>query len=372
MVLDVVSESGRRDRILIVDDQPDNLRLLSSMLTAEGYDVRRAISGRLALRNVEANPPELILLDINMPELSGYEVCQRLKADAKTRSIPIIFLSASNSERDKVQAFEMGGVDYITKPFQVREVLARVATQLKLQQLNQLRDNLSRMLVHDLRTPLAAITLSSSSLLRRSYLHPADQEILQTIYTTTQRLNHMLNDLLVTAKLDSGQLMLQRTTVDLSVLIAEAMATFKFEAESKHVKLTSHLPPSPHRLSLDANLFRRVIENLIANAIKFSPTSGTVTVQLQAGDPVGHANTSICIIDEGMGVPEEHRQDIFKPYEIGQSIDGISQIGLGLSFCKIVVDAHGGQIFVEQNQPSGAIFQVVLDSPSGSPSPHPT
>ena len=361
MDLDTVS----RDRILIVDDQPENLRLLSSMLTNEGYDVRRAISGTLALRNVQTNPPDLILLDINMPELSGYEVCQTLKSVPKTRGIPIIFLSSSNSEEDKVQAFEVGGVDYITKPFQIREVLARVATQLKLRQLNQLREALSRMLVHDLRTPLSFITLSSSSLLRRSYIKPGDQEILRTIYATTQRLSHMLNDLLVAAKLDAGQLVLHRTIVDLNLLIAEAIKLFSYEAEAKQVNLMHHPAAKPHEVSLDINLFRRVLENLIANAIKFSPVGGTVTVEMHVKTGAHSkqpTTTTICIIDKGMGVPEDQRKHIFQPYETGKSIDGISQIGLGLSFCKIVTDAHGGHILVEDNQPTGAIFKVVLDS----------
>ncbi|MEM7772853.1 MAG: response regulator [Cyanobacteria bacterium P01_A01_bin.37] len=356
-------DSTHRDRILIVDDQPDNLRLLSSMLTSEGYDVRRAMSGTLALRNVQTNPPDLILLDINMPELSGYDVCQTLKADLHSRGIPIIFLSASNSEHDKVKAFEVGGVDYITKPFQVREVLARVAMQLKLQTLNQLRENLSRMLVHDLRSPLSFITFSSSALLSKSYIEPEDQETLQHIYTMTQRLSHMLNDLLVAAKLDAGKLVLQQTPVDLNVLITEAMSAFTFESTIKQVSLMPKLPESPHELSLDANLFRRVLENLIANAIKFSPMNGTVMIELthQHQSNSDCPKTVIRISDQGMGVPDDKRQDIFKPYEIGQSVDGISQIGLGLSFCKIVVDAHDGNIFVEENQPTGAIFNVILN-----------
>ena len=348
-------------RILIVDDQPDNLRLLSSMLIDEGYDVRRALSGTLALRNVKAHPPDLILLDINMPELSGYEVCQTLKADAKTRSIPIIFLSASNSEQDKVHAFEVGGVDYITKPFQVREVLARVATQLNLQYLKRLRENLSRMLVHDLRSPLSCISLSSSALLRRDYLEPEDQEILQTIYSTSQRLNQMLNDLLITAKLDAGHLTLNRTVVDLAELIISAIQGLTVEAEAKQVTLVHQFSHTPSHASVDENLFRRVVDNLIANAIKFSPVGGTVQVGLHTSeDNTNQERTILTVVDEGMGVPDHQRHKIFQAYETGQSVEGISQIGLGLSFCKLVVEAHGGQITVTDNEPTGAKFAIRL------------
>ncbi|NET10663.1 MAG: hybrid sensor histidine kinase/response regulator [Symploca sp. SIO2B6] len=362
MVFDQVSSVQNPQRILIVDDQPDNLRLLSKMLVDDGYDVRRALSGTLALLNVQSSPPDLILLDINMPELSGYDVCKTLKAEPKTRQIPIIFLSASNSETDKVQAFEMGGADYITKPFQMREVLARVATQLKLQQLNSLRENLSRMLVHDLRTPLSCISLCSSSLLRRSYLESKDQKILQTIYTTSQRLNHMLNDLLITAKLDAGQLVLNRTQVNLNELVQEAIAGLTFDADAKRVQLVRHLPDTSYEWSLDANLFRRVIENLLANAIKFSPMGGTVTIALERMEDTqqNRYTISLKVSDEGMGVPDDQRQTIFQPYETGQAIDGVSQIGLGLSFCKLVVDAHGGHISVEKNQPTGATFSIQM------------
>lgn len=352
------SQTPHHSRILIVDDQPDNLRLLSSMLADEGYDVRRALSGTLALRTVSVNPPDLILLDINMPELSGYEVCERLKADANTRNIPIIFLSASNSEHDKVHAFEVGGVDYITKPFQVREVLARVATQLNLQHLKRLRENLSRMLVHDLRSPLSGISLSASALLRRDYLDADDHSLLQTIYATSQRLNHMLNDLLVTAKLEAGQLMLNPTVVDLPGLITASVQGLTAEAKAKEVTISTHCSPISHAVNVDENLFRRVVDNLIGNAIKFSPVGGTVQVVLESAPEESNGTTIVTVIDEGMGVPNHQRQQIFQAYETGQSIEGVSQIGLGLSFCKLVVEAHGGQITVTDNQPTGARFTV--------------
>jgi adenylate cyclase len=121
--------------ILIVDDMPDNLRLLSTMLTSYGYHVRKAINGHLALQGAQISPPDLILLDINMPQMNGYEVCEQLKLSEKTKDIPVIFISALDDVLEKVKAFQVGGVDYITKPFQVEEVLARVQNQLSLRSL---------------------------------------------------------------------------------------------------------------------------------------------------------------------------------------------------------------------------------------------
>jgi len=157
--------------ILMVDDTPANLELLSGMLKGRGYKVRAAVSGKLALQAARNDPPDLILLDINMPEMNGYEVCAELKSDDKLKDIPVIFLSALTETMDKVKAFGIGGVDYITKPFQFEEVEARVETHLELRrqksrleesykeqsELKKLRDNLVNLLIHDLRPPLTSI-----------------------------------------------------------------------------------------------------------------------------------------------------------------------------------------------------------------------
>lgn len=135
-----------KPEILIVDDTPNNLRFLSTMLLEQGYEVRKAINGQMALRSVQTEPPNLILLDIRMPDMNGYEVCQKLKAEAQTKEIPVIFLSALDDPMDKVMAFDVGGVDYITKPFQFEEVLVRVKTHLMMHQLQkQLQDQNERL-----------------------------------------------------------------------------------------------------------------------------------------------------------------------------------------------------------------------------------
>lgn len=153
--------------ILIVDDKPENLRLLSEFLSNQGYQVRKAINGKLGLMAAEIVIPDLILLDINMPEIDGYEVCQKLKKEPKTSLIPVIFLSAGNQIGDKVRAFEVGGVDYITKPFQLEEVLARVKTQLKLQNLQKQLEICNQELqqtVKILQTTQAALAASEAEL----------------------------------------------------------------------------------------------------------------------------------------------------------------------------------------------------------------
>lgn len=349
-------------KILIVDDQPDNLRLLSQILVKHGYEVRKAINGSTALMGVEKFAPDLILLDINMPGIDGYEVCKKLKSDRQTKHITVIFLSASDQVMDKVRAFEVGGVDYITKPFQVPEVLARVKTQIKIRRFNQMRETLSRAIVHDLKNPLTIITLTSSSLVRRKCLEGKNLEALQTINSTAQRLDSLLNDLLLVAKMDADRLTLHKTEVELNELIATIAQRFEIAATAKDINLIQELPVNSIKVLIDVNLFQRAIENLLSNALKFSPTNSKIIIQLNYLE-TGKNNpdrVQIRVIDYGIGIDTELHQQVFEPYNTGKNISGVSQIGLGLSFCQMVVKAHQGKIWIENNHPQGTIVAIAL------------
>ena len=354
--------SSEQAKILIVDDQPDNLRLLSQILMKHGYEVRKAINGSTALMGVEKFAPDLILLDINMPGIDGYEVCKQLKSDRQTKHITIIFLSASDQVMDKVKAFEVGGVDYITKPFQVPEVLARVKTQIKIRRFNQMREALSRAIVHDLKNPLSIITLTSSSLARRKCLEGKNLEALQTINSTAQRLDSLLNDLLLVAKMDADRLTLHKTEVDLKELIATIAPRFEIAATAKDIKLILELPINSIKVLIDVNLFQRAIENLLSNALKFSPANSKIIIQLNYLETVNNdpSQVQIKVIDYGIGIDPELHQQVFEPYNTGKDVSGVSQIGLGLSFCQMVVRAHQGRIWIENNHPQGTIMAIAL------------
>ncbi|NJR62085.1 MAG: hybrid sensor histidine kinase/response regulator [Cyanobacteria bacterium CRU_2_1] len=382
-----------RARIVVVDDTTDNLHVLSSMLTERGYDVRGVTNGVFALQAVKAAPPDLILLDIHMPEMDGYDVCMALKADLQTCKIPVIFISALNEVIDKVKAFSVGGVDYITKPFQLAEVLVRVENQLNLlrmqrqleqqnEQLQQeiqdrkraeaslkemleLREDLSRMIVHDLRNPLTTILLYSDFLLRRGELQDRARQSAEVIQSTAQQLESMINDLLIMAKMESGKLVLNYTQVNLNHLVMEVVENLRAIADQKTIEIISHLPEHNQPISIDANLFRRVLDNIISNAVKFSPPESSVIVQAayptlerSAESPCKQAR--ICVVDQGLGVNEELQQHIFEKYTIGDLVKGAPQIGLGLAFCKMVVEVHNGMILIEKNQPQGSIFTIEI------------
>lgn len=342
-------------KILIVDDRLDNLRLLSQILVGQGYEVRKAINGSTALMGIKTFPPDLILLDINMPGLSGYEVCQKLKSDRAYKQIPIVFLSASDKVTDKVKAFEVGGMDYITKPFQVAEVIARVETQIKLRRFNQMRENLSKAIVHDLKNPLSIITLTSSSLIRRKCLEGKNLEALQTVNSTAMRLDSLLNDLLMVAKMDADKLVLHKTEVDLDELVNSVVVRFKVAASARQIDLIRDISHLNKKVLVDRNLIQRAIENLLSNALKFSPPNSSIIIQVvyPQSDRV-----EVRVIDRGIGVKPELREQIFESYNTGEYIDGVSQIGLGLSFCKMVMEAHQGKISIRDNHPCGAIFTL--------------
>ena len=350
--------TAKQAKILIVDDQPDNLRLLSQILIEQGYEVRKAINGSTALMGVKTVVPDLILLDINMPGLNGYQVCEQLKSDRAYKQIPIIFLSASQDVTNKVKAFEVGGVDYITKPFQMAEVLARVEMQIKITKFNRMRESLSKAIVHDLKNPLSVITLISSSLERRKCLEGKNLEALRTINSTARRLDSLLGDLLIVAKMDAGRLVLHKTEVALNRLLEHTVKGFKLAAQAKHIDLIFNLADLDKKIFVDANLFQRAIENLLSNAVKFSPANSEIVIRTSYPKPY---QMLIQVIDNGIGIKAELRQQIFSPYNTGEYIDGVAQIGLGLSFCKMVIEAHDGKIWAEDNHPHGAILAIELD-----------
>ena len=222
--------------VLVVDDGIENLRLLSDLLGEQGYEVRAVTTGRQALQAVEHDPPDLILLDINMPEMSGYEVCRRLRAKDISKDVPVIFLSALTDTADKVRAFDAGGVDYVTKPFQFEEVLARVKTHValrraqaelaesytRLRALEQLRDDLVRMVVHDMWSPLQALRINFL-LLKDAFaaLSEDKREILQSASTLTEELGRMTNDLFDVSRLEECRMPVKRAVCDLTQIARE-------------------------------------------------------------------------------------------------------------------------------------------------------
>jgi signal transduction histidine kinase len=303
--------------------------------------------------------------------MDGYEVCARFKADEKLKHIPVIFISALTETDDKLKAFDAGGVDYVTKPFQAQEVRARVATHLtlrrlqqdlerrygELQQLQDLRDNLIHMIVHDMRSPLMGIQALFFFLKKEAdKLTPDTREMSGDAETATTTLVEMVSSLLDVSRLESGEMPVTKSDVELGAIAGDALTALSGLTAGRLV--TSTRPEGPVRARCDAELIRRVIGNLVANALKFTPSSAAilVTVRTNGGRP------RVEVRDTGPGIPEEYHKRIFDKFgqaEAGQKKRRHSS-GLGLAFCKLAVEAHGGAIGVESKVGEGSTFWFEL------------
>jgi signal transduction histidine kinase len=353
--------------ILLVDDTVENLRVLAGMLTGHGFDVRPVTSGRDALNAVAHALPDLILLDVMMPEMNGFDVCLKLRAAPETRDIPVIFLTALDEVDHKVRGFSVGGSDYITKPFQMEEVLSRVQNQLalqtarrelannfqRLQELERMRDDLVHMVVHDMRSPLAALTMTLDLL--KTLVEGEAIEVLQDASHIANTLINMANGLLDVSRLEEGRMPLHRARCDLSRLVVRTCTEMQaLEPERRLVPRATE----PVTVMCDQALIARVLSNLVGNAMKHTPRGGEITIEVTKTARGARAS----IQDQGNGVPAELRPRLFEKFAAVTFRDDrrVHSAGLGLAFCKLAVEAHGGTIGVESGAGSGCTFWFEL------------
>lgn len=340
--------------IVIVDDTPANVILLEKMLAERGYNARPVLSGKLALEAAREQPPDLILLDITMPGMNGYEVCEQLKADKALKNIPVIFISALNETIDKVKAFKLGAVDYVTKPFQFEEVYARVQTHLQLRRLEKLRDDLTHMVVHDLRNPLSVI-FGFLELLEQKpgQLSAEVQTFIPLARLCSEELLNMIGSILDVSKMGAGEMKLERKPCDLEALVNAVIATTQLFGARTLTLETSESSPS---VTVDAGLIRRVLQNLVSNALKFTRPGGNVHIVVTPGE----TEVRVAVSDAGPGIEPQYHQQIFEKF--GQVEDGNNHLGtgLGLTFCKLAVEAHGGRIGVASEVGKGSTFWLEL------------
>ncbi len=368
--------TGTAGRILIVDDDQLCHLVMAEMLAVDNYELEFASSAEHALAVLAGQQPDLVLLDVLMPGIDGFELCRILKADETTRHIPVILVTGMGSEEYFSRGVEAGADEFITKPVRDVHLRARVRSMLRIKrQYDELlatlrmREDLGHMVVHDMRSPLHVLTLASELLLkRRDSLDAGTLKQVETIHSHSQLLGSFVNDLLMTAKLEGDRLVLSRQPEDLSALVLQLEASNRLVAESRGIELCfepAQAPGTPISVNLDADLVIRLVENLLGNALKFSLQGSRVTVQLSSRTTdSGEAVVRLQVADQGPGIAPEHRERIFEKYEIVPlRRRGIRQFGLGLVFCKLVAEAHGGEIWVEPNQPQGAIF--VLELPTG-------
>ncbi len=365
--------------ILVVDDTPANLQVLVGMLKERGHRVRPVLEGRLALRAAKAEVPDLVLLDINMPDMNGFEVCEQLKADPKLADTPVIFISGNTETVDKVRAFSVGGVDYVTKPFQMAEVEARVATHLELRRkrrelqesiealrrLETLRDSLVHMVVHDLRSPLAAIS-ACLEVIKWDAEEQHRQELaadVEMALHATRTIIRLVNSVLDVSKMEGTEMRLQLAPADMAAVARESVDELESLVGTR--QLVRDWPDEPVMAVVDRDVVARVLQNLLGNALKFTPATGVITVTVEANDDM----VRMAVSDTGPGIPREYRERVFEKF--GQ-VEAVSRgqkfsTGLGLTFCRLAVEAHGGRIGVDSEVGRGSTFWFVL--PRNGPTP---
>jgi two-component system, sensor histidine kinase and response regulator len=351
--------------VLLVDDESTNFEVVEMLLSPTGYDLHYLSHGSQLQPWLKAHSPDVILLDVLMPEISGIELCWQLKQNPKTEHIPTIILTALSDKRHLSECFAAGADDFISKPFHGGELRARVRSMMRIKQQHDrlqsmvrhsqetldLRQDMVNTIVHDLRNPLANIALASQ-ILQMGDTTPQQARKVEQIDYATRRLQNLIDGLLTIAQLEAGKFQLNPTSVDLHQLGQEAIADFTPIAQQQHIRLEAQLPHPGTCLVADANLLRRALDNLLSNALKFSPAHTPVTLHLSP--------EKIQVCDQGSGISPHQLDRIFTKYEIGDIHHGVQQLGLGLAFCKFVVEAHQGNLTVEANHPTGSIFTITL------------
>jgi signal transduction histidine kinase len=356
-------QSSKADRILVVDDSPDNVFLIQTILEEEGYSITTAEDGPSALAEVDKSPPHLVLLDVMMPGMDGFEVTQRLRQNAKLPFIPILLITAYD-QPSVAKGLDTGADDFIRKPVEVEELLARVRSLLRLKHSVDERDEIARQredfvsrLTHDLRTPLVAadrmlVLLSQGAL---GELSPPIQEAIVTMIRSNQNLLQMVNTLLEVYRFEAGRKTFAFLPVDLQNLLQEVVQELSPIAQDKGISLQLQQQSIPTaRVSGDRLELHRLFTNLIGNAIKFTD-KGSVTVRIST-NPDSHLQ--IDVIDTGSGISPEDQATLFQRFRQGSQKRSGS--GLGLYLSRRIAEAHQGTLQVESELGKGSTFTARL------------
>lgn len=371
--------------ILIVDDNPVNLRLLKLVIdSSTDYKPITVEDGNgvfSIMERTDAPLPDLILLDIMMPDMDGFEVARRLKSDERTRDIPILFITALGDVESKVEAFKNGGVDYISKPFNKDELIARVDAQIRVKMLNdelkekngelqRLNEELGRlneqknqligMAAHDLRNPLTVI-MGVGDLLTmqvKDGLTEKQLRYLERMKTSSLYMLNLINNLLDVKMVESGKLNLDLNETDLISFVGQSVDLNNFLAEGKGITISFTHEGAIPELRVDQDKMEQVLNNILSNAVKYSESESRVWVNLTTN----LSDVVISVRDEGLGIPPEELETIFNAFKKGsiKPTAGEKGLGLGLAIVKKIVEGHCGSIRVESQLGTGTTFEVSL------------
>jgi signal transduction histidine kinase len=369
-------QQTRGRKILLVDDDRLNRSILRKILEPEGYVLAEAGSAEAALDQYASFAPDLVLFDVLLPGMNGFDACRELHRLYRDQAAPVMFITAKQDSDAIVEGFNAGGVDYVLKPFRQKEVVARIHTHLQvrllfahqLTLLNQLsRANAAKtrflgMAAHDLRNPLATIRGLAEFLLDGTVgaLAPDQAELVELIHHTSQGMVTLVNDLLDLATIESGEFKLDSAPTRLADVVAQAVALTALASTRKRTRIEYERGKDAPLIRVDACKVRQVIDNLLSNAVKYSPPGSTIRVAHEVDATTG--NQILRVRDQGPGIPEQERDRLFTDFGrlSNRPTGGEQSIGLGLAICRKIVESHRGSIAAENNPDGGCEFRVTL------------
>ena len=368
------SKINRSDyKILIVDDVMSNVLLLKILLTNEKFQVCTANCGNACIEQARKEHPDLILLDVMMPDISGFDTAVIMKKDPELKEIPIIFLTALNTPADLVKGFQVGANDFLTKPFNKEELVMRVMQQISLVAAKRIiekqnaelratlnnRDKMYSVIAHDLRSPMASIRMVLNLVVQSSTPETVGPELymlLDQANRESEEVHDLLDNLLKWTKSQTGRLNVVTQDLDLNDIIPGVVDIFEMIAQTKHIKLDLQRPGVPIVVRADNDMLKTVVRNFMSNAVKFSPEDSVIEIIMTSDGEFA----KVSVRDHGVGIAADRLGSIFHKGETTYGTGGEEGSGLGLQLCQDFARKNGGDCMVESVEGQGSTFSVTI------------
>ena len=368
------SKINRSDyKILIVDDVMSNVLLLKILLTNEKFQVCTANCGNACIEQARKEHPDLILLDVMMPDINGFDTAVIMKKDDELKDIPIIFLTALNTPQDLVKGFQVGASDFLTKPFNKEELIMRVMQQISLVAAKRIiqkqnkelkatlnnRDKMYSVIAHDLRSPMASIRMVLNLVVQSTSADSVGPELytlLDQANRESEEVHDLLDNLLKWTKSQTGRLNVVLQDLDLNDIIPGVVEIFEMIAQTKHITLDLQKTEAPLKVHADNDMLKTVLRNFMSNAIKFSPENSTI--QILMANECDFARVSVK--DQGVGIAADRLDTIFHKGETTYGTGGEEGSGLGLQLCQDFARKNGGDCYVESVEGQGSTFSFTV------------
>jgi len=358
--------------ILVVDDQPQNIELIEARLVASGYETAKATNGEEALKKISGNQIDLVLLDVMMPGMNGFEVCKIIKN--RTGYLPVVMVTALNDRNSRIKGIESGADDFLTKPIDAAELQLKINNLLKtkrlyenvekdnreIKALSELKDNLTYFIIHDLRSPLTNIKGHLDLLAGSNKLLEEDMGYVKTAGQSVKVMIDMISNLLDMTKMENNEIVVNAEDCYLDDIVSSAVETIKPLLQENRIQLLYKSNEMHVKVKVQRDMIERVVQNLLSNAIHYVPKEGNIAIACETDEESKLATVSIS--DNGCGIPKEDRLKIFDKYATVEAKNKRMRgsTGLGLTFCKLAVELHGGKIWVEDRRGGGSIFGFTL------------